>query len=64
MKYLTSADVAEALSTSERYVLDELRRKNLRGTKLGGKLGWRVTEDDLAAYLEAKANVSRVRRPA
>lgn len=63
-KYLTTGEVAEVLTTSERHVLDELRRKNLRGTKLSGNLGWRVDPDDLDAYLQAKANVSRVRRSA
>ena len=59
---LTVAEVAERLRTSEAFVLRELRRKNLRGSKTGA--GWRITEADLQTYLDAKANVSRVRRPA
>lgn len=62
MSSLTVAQVAERLQVSQRYVADELRRKNLRGSKLGGRAGWRVSEDDLATYVEARANVSRVRR--
>lgn len=61
VRLLTVAEVAEALTSSERFVLDELRRKNLRGSKPGG-LGWRISEEDLATYVEANANVSRVRR--
>lgn len=57
---LTVPKVALILDTSERFVLDELRRKNLRGSKTGA--GWRISEADLDTYLDAKANVSRVRR--
>jgi excisionase family DNA binding protein len=59
---LFAHEVAENLRCSERFVLDEIRRKNLRATKVAGK--WRVDAADLAVYLEAKANVSRVRRDA
>jgi excisionase family DNA binding protein len=57
---LTVTEAADRLRRSERFVLDELRRKNLRGSKYGG--AWSITEDDLDAYREAHANVSRVRR--
>jgi excisionase family DNA binding protein len=57
---LTVKDVALVLQASERFVVDELRRKNLRGSKTGA--GWRISEGDLDTYLDAKANVSRVRR--
>lgn len=59
MNLLTVGEVAERLHCSERFVTDELRRKNLRGTKAAC---WLIAEDDLTTYLEAKANVSRVRR--
>lgn len=59
---LTPADVALILKASERFVKDELRRKNLRGIKTAA--GWRVDEADLDTYIDAKANVSRVRRSA
>lgn len=61
---LTVPEVAVFLGVSERYVLDELRRKNMRGTKLAGRAGWRITEADVETYLNAKANVSQVRRSA
>lgn len=59
-RLLTVKETALRLKASERFVLDELRRKNLRGSNLGA--GWRITESDLQTYLDAKANVSRVRR--
>jgi excisionase family DNA binding protein len=60
-KMLTVDEVAEQLRCSIRYVHDELRRKNLRGTKAAC---WLVSEDDLEVYLAAKANVRPVRRSA
>lgn len=59
MTYLSVAEVAVRLGCSERYVLDRLRCKELRGSKLHE---WRVSEADLQAFIDAKANVSRVRR--
>lgn len=56
---LTVREVADRLKCSERFVLDELRRKNLRGSKTAG---WRVDEDDLETYVEAHMNVRAVRR--
>lgn len=61
MNLLTVAEVAARLKCSKRFVLDELRRKNLRGSKLAN---WRVSEEDLQAYIDAKANVRPVRRSA
>lgn len=60
MKLLTAAEAAEVLRCSERFVKDELRRKNLRGSKTGA--GWRIAETDIDVYIEAHANVRRVRR--
>ncbi len=59
--YLTVAQVAERLAVSERFVHDELRRKQLRGSKLPGNLGWRISEADLTRYIDARANLSKVR---
>lgn len=60
-RYLTVSEVATHLSVSERLVHDELRRKHMRGSKLPGKAGWRVSEDDLQRYIDARANLSKVR---
>lgn len=57
---LTVPEVAEILRCSDRFVKDELRRKNLRGAVIGG--AWKVSQVDLDIYREAKANVRAVRR--
>lgn len=57
---LTVSEVADELRCSERHVNDEIRRLNLRATKVGGR--WLIDPDDISAYVDAKANVSRVRR--
>lgn len=57
---LTISEVADELRCSERHVSDEIRRKNLRAVKVGGR--WLTDATDLASYIDAKANVSRVRR--
>ena len=60
--WLTVAEVAEKTKYSKRFLLDELRRKNLRGTKTAA--GWRLTEADVETYMEAHMNVRKVRRSA
>jgi excisionase family DNA binding protein len=62
MNLLTVPEVAERLKCSDRFVLDELRRKNLRGSKVAAS--WRVAETDVDIYIEAHANVRAVRRSA
>lgn len=59
MSLLTVPEVAQRLKCSQRFVLDELRRKNLRGSKTSG---WRVSEVDLQTYIDSKANVRPVRK--
>lgn len=60
MNLLTPAEVAIKLAVSERFVKDELRRKNLRGIKTAA--GWRVEPDDVDRYKAAHANVRPVGR--
>lgn len=57
---LTVKETAIRLRRSERFVLDELRQKHLRGAKFGG--AWSVDADDLETYIQARMNMSRVRR--
>lgn len=57
---LTVAQVAERINKSTRFVLDELRRRNMRGAKFGGE--WHIADADLATYVEAHMNISAVRR--
>jgi len=59
MRLLTVPESAERLRKSERFVLDEIRRRNLRASKWGG--AWHVTEADLQTYIDAHANVRPVR---
>lgn len=56
---LTVREAAARLRRSERFVLDELRRKNLRGSRYGG--AWSIAEGDLDTYIAAKANVTSVK---
>ncbi len=53
-KLLTPTDVANRLQVSERTVTQWLRKGHLRGFKLGKE--WRISPDDLQAFLEASAN--------
>jgi excisionase family DNA binding protein len=45
-------DVAGILGISENQVHRMLKRGELKATKLGA--GWRITQDDLIAYLKSK----------
>ena len=53
-KLLTPTDVANHLQVNERTVTLWLRKGHLRGFKVGKE--WRISPDDLQAYLEASAN--------
>lgn len=59
MNLLTVPEAADRLRKSERFVKDEIRRKNLRASKYGG--AWHVSEADLDTYIAAKANVRTVK---
>jgi excisionase family DNA binding protein len=54
-KLLTPTDIAKHLQMNERTVTMWLRKGHLRGFKIGKE--WRVSPDDLQAFLEAAANV-------
>ncbi len=54
-KLLTPTDVANSLQVNERTVTQWLRKGRLRGFKLGKE--WRISPDDLQAFLEASANM-------
>lgn len=57
---LSVPDVAEKVQRSERWVLDELRAKRMRGAKVGG--AWAVKPADLDVYIEERMNMARIRR--
>jgi excisionase family DNA binding protein len=51
---MTVDQVAERLQVNSETVRRWLRLKRLRGLRPGGtRMGWRVSEADLAAFLEA-----------
>ena len=53
-KLLTPSNVADRLQVNERTVTLWLRKGHLRGFKLGKE--WRISPDDLQAFLEVSAN--------
>ena len=54
-KLLTPSNVASRLQVNERTVTLWLRKGQLRGFKVGKE--WRISPDDLQAFLEASANM-------
>ncbi len=54
-KLLTPSNVASRLQVNERTVTQWLRKGHLRGFKIGKE--WRISPDDLQAFLEASANI-------
>ncbi|GAB7004435.1 hypothetical protein JCM18899A_19080 [Nocardioides sp. AN3] len=59
LRRLTVPEAAEIMRASERFILDEIRRKNLRASKMGKR--WTISEAEVQRYVDAKANVSLVR---
>jgi len=59
-RLLSVTEVAEILRQSNRFVVDELRRKNLVGSKFGGQ--WHISAADVDSYVEAHRNVRAVVR--
>ena len=51
-RFLTLADVAEVLNTSSAQVYALVRRRDLRAIKMGGRGQWRVSVEDLEAYIQ------------
>jgi excisionase family DNA binding protein len=58
MGYLTVVEVAERLRVYPGTVKRWLREGKLVGIQLGDRAGWRIAEEDLAAFLERQKNVS------
>jgi excisionase family DNA binding protein len=54
-KLLTPPQVAQRLQVNERTVTQWLRKRHLRGFKIGKE--WRVAVRDLEAFLEDSANI-------
>ncbi len=62
---LTADELAARWRCEPESVTAAIRRGELRASKIAGR--WLVTEDDVAAYMQARANVAptkkRTRRP-
>lgn len=52
---MTIHDVAASLNVDERTVRELIRKNELRAIKIGKE--WRVTPDDLDAYVDGHANI-------
>ena len=50
-RFLSLADVAEILSTSQAQVYALVRRGDLPAIRIGGRKQWRVESDQLEAYI-------------
>ena len=51
---LTVDQVAERLKVNEQTVRRWLREGELQGVAFGGRTGWRISEADLHAFLDAR----------
>ena len=51
---LTVDQVAERLKVNEQTVRRWLREGQLEGVAFGGRTGWRISEADLQAFLDAR----------
>lgn len=51
---LTVDQVAERLKVNEQSVRRWLREGKLKGVAFGGRTGWRISEDDLQAFLDTR----------
>jgi excisionase family DNA binding protein len=61
-KVYTPEEVAEILKIKERTVLEYLRLGRLKGLKMGGRI-WRITEEQIDAFLEELQRESAEPRP-
>jgi excisionase family DNA binding protein len=51
-RFLTLADVAEILNTSQAQVYALVKRNELLGIQIGGRGQWRVETDQLEAFIQ------------
>jgi len=55
-EYLTVSEVAERLKVQPLTVRRWLNSGDLTGIQLGDRAGWRITEEDLRDFLEARTS--------
>jgi excisionase family DNA binding protein len=53
-RLLTVEQVAERLQVNEQTIRRWLREGELTGVPFGGRTGWRVSEEDLQAFLDRR----------
>ncbi len=53
-EYLTVSEIAERLKVQPLTVRRWLNSGDLVGIQLGDRAGWRITEDDLRAFLDSR----------
>lgn len=58
-RFLTLADVAEVLNTSQAQVYALVRRGDLPAIKIGGRGQWRVEAEQLETYIERQYVATR-----
>lgn len=51
-RFLTLAEVAEILNTSQAQIYALVKRNELRAIKIGGRGQWRVENDQLEAFIQ------------
>ena len=64
MEYLTVQEVAERVKVNPETVKRWLRRGELRGSILGDRAGWRVSEEEVRRFMEAKQPATSERQGA
>lgn len=57
-RWFTVAEIAALLKTQEKTVRQWLRDGKLKGRSFGGRMGWRVKESDLNAFLNEDVNTT------
>ena len=55
-RWYTVAEVAERLRVNPRTIIRHIEKGELRAVKLPTPAGWRISEADLRAWLESRAN--------
>ncbi|MDP9363134.1 MAG: helix-turn-helix domain-containing protein [Chloroflexota bacterium] len=62
MEYLTVSEVAERLKVTPLTVRRWIKSGELIGVQLGDRAGWRISEEDLEAFLEARRSGEGARK--
>ena len=58
-EYFTVRELAEKLKVHPQTVKDWLRAGGLEGVNFGGRSGWRVTDEQLRAFVERRTQATK-----